>query len=231
MHIVIVSCYAYRDCWKPFFALLQKFWPDRKYPTRLVTDGIEDSDYRYLPKDITVHVGQRGKALWCQTLANGIKDITEPVMVLQEDFLLNAPVRQHLIDRALEQLKERKAGSVRLYPCPGGIEEYGDPHFAIVPKGTQYRISCQATIFDPKFLYDIAIGFHAPHDFELLGTPLADSMPQEVLAFKRDVEPWPLEYLCTAIARGKWDPDAKRLCDLHGIENDWSRRPFLVAPN
>lgn len=225
MRVVVVSCFAYRDCWVPMFALLDKFWPNHP-PVTLLTDETGDAG---LPERVSV-VELEVRASWCRILSAYCRNTAEDfLMVMQEDFFLSAPVQQHLIEHALEQMKERNAGCVRLYPCPGGEVEYSDPYFAIVPRGTQYRVSCMAAIWSPQYLRAIASRFNTPAEFELQGTPFSDTLPDEVLAFKRDVQPWPMEYLCSAIGRGLWSQDAKKLCDAHSIDVDWSLRGFQPA--
>lgn len=209
MRIAVISCEAYRDAIKPFFALMDRFWSDRPYPLTLYTDAPGES--------------------WCSVVARCAQKSDDAVMILQEDFFLSAPVNQPLIDHALEQMKARNAGMVRLYPCPGADEDYGDPYFGIVKRGSRYRISCQASIWRSDFLYAIASQFNTPQEFELMGSGLSDALPSEVLAFKRDVKPWPLEYLCTAIVNGKWSQGAKQLCDSLDIEVNWSMREFQSA--
>jgi hypothetical protein len=147
------------------------------------------------------------------------------ILLLQEDFLLNAPVHQDLIGHALEQMQSRNAGMVRLYPCPGSDEDYGDPHVGIVRKGSAYRISCQASIWRPDYLHAIASQCgDTPRDFEINGTRIAESLPDEVLAWKRESEPWPIQYYCSAISRGKWEPAALEFCRQQGVEVDLSLR-------
>lgn len=229
MKVVMISCWNYRDAWKPFFALLEKFWPDHPQAW-LLTDELQPG--ADVPDNVQVYCApSTPRWSWCEVLAGFAREVSdEPILLFQEDFFLTSPVRMDLIQRALEQLEQKKkAGSVRLYPCPGGDTDYGDPHFAIIERGTPYRISCQATIWRPSFLLKIAERFNTTIDFELCGTPFADSLPDPVLAFKRDAQPWPLEYICTGIVRGEWNPDARRLCEQHGIDVDWSRRPFQRA--
>lgn len=215
MRIAVISCWKYRDAHNPFFALFKKFWPDCPYPVELISDT-EDQPLE-----------------WCRVADNfaGFVRATtkEPILLFQEDFFLNAPVRQDLIERGLEQIKARNAGCVRLYPCPGSDEDYGDAHFGIVKRGAPYRISLQAAIWQPSYLYSIASRFSTPQEFELQGTPYSNELPHEVLAFKRDVTPWPLSYECTAIVNGKWTQGAKKLCEANGISVDWSMRGFQLA--
>lgn len=223
MRVAVISCMKYRDAIDPCMKLLRKFWPNHP-KTTIITDlayMVEgELPYSWSPNG--------GLLNWCDTITSYLR-ITDdgPVLLMQEDFWLNAPVRQDLIDHALEQMKSRNAGMIRLYPCPGADEDYGDPHYGIVKKGSRYRISCQASIWRPDYLHAIASQCGStPRDFELNGTKIAESLPDEVLAFKRESGPPAVQYLCSAISRSQWNPDAKTLCDLHGIEVDWSMRPF-----
>lgn len=229
MKIAMVSCWKYRDCWSPFLALLKRFWPDCPYQLIIATDECRtDYDFRYVIPNAEIQAYGKGKS-WCEVLAELASNVDAPLLIFQEDFLLNAPVKQELVSEALAQLILRKAGMIRLYPCPGAEGDSVNEHFGIVPKGTQYRISCQSSIFNPLYLYAIAQGLNSPADFEIEGTKRSESLPNEVLAFKREVEPWPMEYLCSAISRGKWNPDAKKLCDYYDIAVDWSLREFAPA--
>lgn len=228
MKLVVISCWAYRDAWRPFFSLLDKFWPDHPTPVWLLTDRMAGDGP--VGKTVAVYSGPHSQRWpWCQVLLNFLRahDST-PVLLMQEDFFLNAPVYEPFIEHGLKLLKDRNAGCVRLYPSPGGIEYCGDDLFALVPPGAPNRISCQAALWDPNYLAQVTQSSMSTTseagDFENLGTPFADSLPQPVLAFRRDVKPWPMEYLSSAINRGLWNPDAIRLCEKHDIPLDRSMR-------
>src|SRR5688572_25276816 len=128
MRIAIVSCWKYRDAWRPFIELMLKFWPDRPYNATLITDEYEDSREFIEGIDTPPVYLTRGKS-WSQGLAEYAVLADESILLMQEDFFLNAPVNTELVQIALEQLQERGAAMVRLYPCPGSNEDYGDPHF------------------------------------------------------------------------------------------------------
>jgi len=226
----MVSCWKYRDAWKPFIELFNRFWPDCPYGLTVATDELSGDDFPEIDNNqprICRTVGPGSS--WCEIVATVAKESDEPILLMQEDFFLNAPVQQGVVEKALQMVESQKASMVRLYPCPGAAQDSGDPHFGIIPPGTRYRISCQASIWEPIYLRRIAQPFGSPAEFEIDGTAWADHLPDEVFAFKRDVQPWPLNYLCSAIGRGLWSQDAKRLCDEHNIEVDWSLRGFQPA--
>lgn len=209
MRIAVITCESYRDAWAPFKELFAKFWPDCPYWIDFYSNQVESET-------------------WCQVVercAQAAGD--EPTMIFQEDFFLTVPVQHTLILRGLQLLKSENAGCVRLYPSPGADTEIGDPYYGIVSKGTPYRISCHASIWDPHYLSAIASQCRdhgEAGDFEHGGTQIAETIDRHVLAFKYNVRPWPLDYLASAIARGHWNPDALKLCREHGIVLD-SKRP------
>lgn len=197
--------------------LFLRFWPDCPYPMYWRTDG-EPTDYC-------------GRVQRCADASD------EPILLLQEDFFLKSLVRSDLIECALELLDWHSAGMVRLYPSPGGTEDFGHNYFARVPKGSPYRISCHASIWRPDYLARIAAGARSTGgqagDFENLGTPYSDTQDDEVLAFKRsepiDFENLPMNYIGSAVRRGQWLPEAIALCEKHGIEIDRSMRTIACV--
>lgn len=227
MLIAVVSCFKYRDAWCPCFALLDNFWPDCPYEKWLITDYMSN---QHNPGTLWFQAGEHRS--WCESIAlftklKAVKD--QSILLLQEDFFLNAQVHQDMIEHGLEQMKAREAGCVRLYPCPGADLDSGDSYFGDVSGSAKYRISCQAAIWNPRYLNRIAHGARgSATDFEINGTPLSLEIAQPVLAWKREIEPWPIQYICSAISRGKWNPDAKILCDKEGIAVDWSMRPMAA---
>lgn len=219
MRVVVLSCKKYSDAWTPFFRLFQQFWPNCPYPVWLVTDSIEGADPANLPDRVHVY----DHPSWNRILSDFCREYDdEPIMLFLEDYFLTSTPNQRLIDHALLEYMFHKAACVRLYPCPGGDEEYGDPYFARVPDHAPYRISTQVGIWYPGALRVIADNTDSPQAFELDGSRHYKGGP--IFAFKRDVQPWPLEYICTAIVRGVWQRGAIEHCERHQIPIDTSKR-------
>ncbi len=221
MRVAVITCNAYRDALKPFFELFRRFWPNCKCQISLVTDHL---NYRSdVPSN--VQVCEYGKT-WCGNFGQFAKENPEePILMLQDDFWLNAPANEDLIMQGLELLKDN-VGAVRLYPCPGADFYFDDEPFGGVYRSSRYFISCQATIWDPQFIQEIAQCDRTglARDFELDGTAWAQRYSsRDVMAFRRDQKEWPINYLCTAIVRGQYLPSAKELCDKYSIVADFSR--------
>lgn len=222
MRIAVVSCRKYRDCLLPFFSLFRKFWVNCPHEVWLLTDS---HDTGPIPdKECRVFCAGESKS-WCSVVTDFARAYTdEAILLMQEDFLINATVNELLIEKGLQQLIERNAAMARIYPCPGGDIPYGDKWYAEIPKGTRYRVSAQASIWDPISLLRISSFCETPSDFEITGSELSDHITEPFLAFRRDVQPWPLSYYCSAISRGKWEPAALEFCKQNGIEVDTSMR-------
>ena len=227
MRVAVITCKAYSDAWRPFFELFHRFWSDCPYPLWLLTNEMDSH------ADVPVEQNRifAWNIQWAKLLGAFAESDSSPVLMMQEDFFLNAPVERHMVRYALEQLQKRQAGSCRIYPCPGPDEDYGDPYLGRVQPGARYRTSCQATIWRADYLADLCARpeIFDPWTFEIYGSQYSSGRSDEVLAFKREREPWPIQYLCSAINRGQWNPHAKELCEKYGINVDWSRRRFQAV--
>lgn len=210
MRIAVITCDAYTDVVGPFAALFDKFWPGCPYPVEFHSESFTGET-------------------WCSVVARTAREANgEALLLMQDDFWLTAEPQDHLILRALGLLTKMKAGCVRLYPCPGANDEIGDEYYGSVTRGTVGRTSLQASVWDPHYLREIAVNSMSTTgeagDLENIGGSYADALPEPVLAFKRERRPWPMEYLCSAVSRGLWNPDAIKLCQQYGIELDRSMR-------
>jgi hypothetical protein len=227
MRIAVVSCWNYRDCWPAFFAFFRKFWPDCPYPITLVVDRVDDDGP--IPDNVGIAVFGGSWTENVEAYASAFDD--SPILLMQEDFWLSHPVEPELIREGLERLETApNVGAVRLYPCPGA--DPGAGNYGAIDRSEKYRTSCQATIWKPDYLRQIAEASPGGRasDFEIQGGPYASKLlPQDVLAFRREIHPWPVQYCCTAIRTGRWEPEAKALAELHGIPVDWSHRGFNAA--
>lgn len=211
MRVAVISCVGYSDAWDPFDQLFKKFWPNQDYD--LVTDS-------HSP----------GKP-WCKVVAEYAAALNEPVVMFQEDMFLTRSVDADLIQYGINRMKQHTdVGAVRFYPCPGASDWSSDPYFGQVARHTPYRNSLQLTAWQPHYLRAIAERYDTPSEFELLGSSWASRhRPELVFAFKRDVQPWPVEYICSAISRGKWEPTAIAYCAEQGIKVDTSKREMVRA--
>lgn len=232
MEVIVPTCSGYRDTWEPMHRLLDTYWPDCPWPIRVVTDirpGDAGED-PFAPFPGGIAVGRdRG---WTGNLVAALRDrdARSVILLLQDDFFLTARVRTDVLHAAARLVaSDPEVGCLRLYPCPGpadGVERgevLGLPWGEVWP-GEAYRISCQAALWRVGYLRRALACGTTAMEFELTGSQRCGAWPERVLGLLRgNPLPWPLEYLCSGITRGRWNPDALRLMEANGIRRTGTR--------
>ena len=98
--VVISSCDAYSDLWPYFFHFFFKHWPTAPTPVYLISN---EKTYRD-PRVVTIKVGPDQQ--WGTNTRNAISQIdSEFVMLLLDDFFLDAPFPEQDFQMALEQFQ------------------------------------------------------------------------------------------------------------------------------
>ena len=229
MQIIVASCGAYSDAWAPFYALFQKFWPDCPWPLTLVTDAHAN----LWPGEKSIEIGcDLG---WGPNIVVGLRKLNNPrhFLLLQEDFFLSQPVNNNMVQEALAMMSATSgAGCFRLFPCPGPDAPLTD-WYGLIKHQAAYRVSCQAAIwFRPEF-ESLAFDCRTAADFEIQGTLRASKRCACVKYYsvlRNDPNTWPINYYCSAIARGQWMPEAVEFVKAQGIPIDTSKRPIMGCP-
>ena len=213
--VLVASCDAYADVVGPFATLKQKYWPDCPFETVLVT---ETAPAAPLPGiDRVLACGSGGT--WCSRLVKALDALETPyVLMLCEDYYLEAPVDTALILRRLEQAKVYEALNLRLIPNPEtkipyreGLREYR--------KNTAYCIATQAGIWDRRFLRCLAQGKASIWEFERHGSfDLAGETRPLLVTPTREFP------FVDAVHKGYWEPWGVRALKENGIAYDFSKR-------
>lgn len=229
MDIVVASCGTYSDAWAPFVHLFRKFWPDCPYRLCLVTDRLAEP----WPGDIAVEIG--ADMGWGPNLVAGIRKLGSPqhVLLMQEDFFLNAPVRTDVIARALKVMQEGWTNACfRLYPCPGPDVPLED-WYGLIRHDAPYRVSCQAAIWSRPELEVLLRDMSTAANFEIDGTRRCQKRCRCLKFYsvlRGESNQWPMQYYCSAISRGEWEPDAVAFARTQGAVVDTNRRAVRGCP-
>jgi hypothetical protein len=217
--IVVSSCDAFFDAWRPFHAFFEKFWPDCPFEIFLVTNELEVIS----PRLRSIAVGpDRG---WSTNLLQALEQVAHPhVLYFQEDYFLTAPVHRAQLARDFEEAMANNADSLCFRArsdADSGFEPLND-RFGIVPLSSDGRTRCQVTLWKRAALHSILRPGETAWDFEARGSGRTQAM--RILSYRqRDNAPIP--YLMSAISRGFWMPDAIALCAMHGVRIDPFFRP------
>lgn len=108
--IVINTCDAYEDVLRVFFAAFDDYWPNSEYP---IVINSETKNFNNI-KAIT-HLARVGEFSWGKRLRSTLESIdTEFVLMLYDDFILDAPVRLEDFYKA-EQLLIQKINTSVVY--------------------------------------------------------------------------------------------------------------------
>jgi hypothetical protein len=219
--VLVSSCDKYHDLWNPFFTLFFRYWPDCPYPVYLVSNHLIYSDSRVN----TIAVGDDRD--WSSSLKNALLHITQPYLILLlEDYLIEERVDTEYIEALTVYMKKRKAGCLRIFPTPGPNVGCVDNHrVGEISKGSDYRLSLQAAIWDREVLLGLLRVGESPWELEILGSKRTDMLDMPFLSVERNRQGvYPITYFCTAVLRGKWMPDAVKLCKKNGINIDLRAR-------
>ncbi len=221
--VLVVSCDKYKDLWMPFFSFFFKYWHDCPYPVYLSSNHSIYNDSRV--KTITV-----GDDIdWSSGFHKILEQIPHTyVILLLEDYLLKQPVNSDRIQALTAYMKQKMAGCLRLFPCPGPNVLCNDNiEVGEILKRSDYRLSLQAAIWDRQVLLSLLREGETPWQLEVLGSKRTDALDVPFLSiWRNNSQVYPITYFCTAVVRGKWVPDAVELCKKEGIDIDLTIRPL-----
>jgi hypothetical protein len=234
--VLVNSSRGYRDCWFPFFRLLEIYWPECRFPLYL---NVEEGLYQHPSLAVTCLThpdGSLGTRLpWSDQLLASLEMIPERyVLYMQEDYFLDAPVDHVRLEECLALAIGAGLGCVHLTPygSHGGRTTAELPYLVDVPRISHYRFSNQAAIWDKAVLASYVRPGESAWETEILGTLRSWSRPEPVRAVMEAAAGGPvMSYTGTGIIRGTWHPAVQPLFEKHGIDIDFSRRGFYDFPS
>ena len=221
--VVVSSCDAFFDAWRPFAQFLNKFWPDCPLPIFLLTNELQIRS----PRLRSIAIGpDRG---WSSNLMAALPRIESPyVLYLQEDYFLTAPVASAPLAQDFAEVIGSGTDSLcfRARSKPDGNFQPLNDRYGSVPLESDGRTRCQVTLWKKEALQSILREGETAWDFEARGS--ARSQKMRILSYGRR-ENTPIPYLMSAISRGLWMPEAIELCRTHEVTIDPFFRPVSPA--
>jgi hypothetical protein len=230
--VFVNSSDSYADCWRPFFQLFRRYWPQCSAPVFLNTErsGWDQGD---VPVVCTrVQAGCPGRLTWSQCLGAGLAQVPTPlVLYMQEDYFLHRPVlHSRIMDAARFMLATPSVAHVGLtkHGSRGPHDQCGIPGMLRIRRDAAYRISTQAGLWRTSALASYLDSRENGWMFEIYGTWRARR--RDDLFLTMDCDPAyggpPVDYLHTGIIKGRWLPGIEDVFRAHGIEVDFSERGF-----
>jgi hypothetical protein len=210
--IVVSSCDAFFDAWRPFVFFFRKHWRDCPFPVFFIVNRLQVRSNFVQP----ISVGADRD--WASNMIAALPSIPHPyILYFQEDYFLNGPIKNDQLAADLAYALDNDAASFCFY-ARSQIEPHFQPlndRFGIVPSDSDGRTRLQVTLWKKEVLRATLRAGESAWNMEAR----ASERTRDLLAIsyfqRRDV---PIPYLASAIVRGLWTPQAIALCKEAGVK-------------
>jgi len=209
--IVVSSCDAFFDAWRPFVFFFRKYWGDCPFPLFLIVNRLQVRSNLLQP--ITVGPDQG----WATNMQIALKQITQPyVLYLQEDYFLNGTVNGRQLAGDFAYAFDHDVASFCFYGRSKLETDFAplNDRFGIVPRDSDGRTRLQVTLWKKDVLQSALRPGESAWNMEAR----ASERTRHLLALsymRRDNIPIP--YLMSAISRRLWTPEAISLCQREHV--------------
>jgi hypothetical protein len=210
--IVVSSCDAFFDAWRPFAFFFRKHWSDCPFPVYLIVNRLDVRSKIIQP----IQVGRDRD--WATNMATALASIPQPyILYFQEDYFLNGAVNNALLAQDFAYAFENDAASFCFYarsqPEPN-FQPLND-RFGIVPRDSDGRTRLQVTLWKKDVLQATLRPGESAWNMEARASERTRDLLVLSYSQRRDA---PIPYLMSAIVRGLWTPQAISLCKQAGVE-------------
>lgn len=171
--LLVSTCDSYSDLWKPFFTLLNKYWPTIDCPIYLITESKKVS-FNGLNVHCPLDFHQK-RNTWSERLLEVLEIIdTEYLILILDDFWLKEPVNVTLIERFVEYISEDlDIGFICLRKQPLNDSDVpSDKYSELIRYGKRnpYRINAQIGLWRKSYLHKILRKHETAWEFEWYGS-------------------------------------------------------------
>ncbi len=226
--IMITSCDAYRECWKPIIYSLDKYWPDCEFPRYIVTN-YKDAE---LPNTTIVKVGDDHRS-WCNLARMGMEAIKEEyVIYFQDDYWLNKRVNNDAIKQHLDYFDRNNLDFLKINAdMPRDKNRIGDTDYCWNYPNIRYSINTAVAIWRKSTISKLMIQnwsgweferniipYIAENHIELKSQTLHSSVVKE-----KGINTIPQN----AIVRGVWTQAAVSFLKENGMEEVLAKRKVM----
>ena len=228
--IVINTCDDYSDVLDIFFKALEKWWPDCPYPIVINTESNQSS----LSYPATVHTssGESTTDDWGERLLSTLAEIeSEFVLMVYDDFILEAKVENNQIKKALKLLQSQENAAVTYLintSSPLMVNDSSDL-FVPIKDRIEYRLNSAPGIWRRQVLIEYTSPGDTPWAWEVFGTykTWGDALSYYSINPKQN-DIFSYNYSKGgAIYRGKWvKPVVEKAMINYPLSIDWNKRGF-----
>jgi hypothetical protein len=210
--IVVSSCDAFFDAWRPFVFFFRKHWSDCPFPAYLIVNRLRVRSSVIQP----IAVGRDRD--WAANMEIALNQISQPyVLYFQEDYFLKGPVHTDQLAADFAYAFEHDAASFCFYPRSKLEENFAplNDRYGIVPRDSDGRTRLQVTLWKKAVLQSALRPGESAWNMEARASERTRDLL--ALSYMRQ-ENLPIPYLMSAISRRLWTPEAISLCEREGLE-------------
>lgn len=204
--IVVSSCDAFFDAWRPFLFFFRKHWGDCPFPVFLIVNRLRVRSNFLQP----IAVGPDRD--WASNMQIALPQITQPYLLyFQEDYFLTDQVQREQLAADFAYAFERDAASFCFYGRSQLERDFVplNDRFGIVPRESDGRTRLQVTLWKKEVLQGILKPGETAWNMEAR----ASDRTRDLLTLSyMGRENIPIPYLMSAISRRLWTPEAISLC-------------------
>jgi hypothetical protein len=226
--IVVNTCDAYYDVLGIFFHAFQDCWPDCPYPVVINT---ESRTYTH-PARVHHYTSPSGSDDWGGRLRATLSTIdSEFVMMLYDDFILDAPVSHERVHHALGLLLAEPSAAVTYLidsALPLSSTDTDDVFVALKDR-VDYRLNSAPAIWRKQALMEYTQPGDTPWAWEVFGTYRTWGDGRVFYSLNpNQVDIYPYNHnKGGAIYRGKWVREVvDMVAQKYSLNIDWSLRGF-----
>lgn len=169
MSVIVNTCDAYQDVLDVFFYAFEEYWPDCPYSVVINTESNQGS----YPATVHNYVNPKGGDDWGARLLSTLNSIdSEFVLMVYDDFILDAPISNQRINLALEMMRDKPTVAVTyLINTQLPLDDTNtDEMFITVKDKVDYRLNSAPAIWRRQDLMNYTATGDTPWAWEVFGT-------------------------------------------------------------
>jgi hypothetical protein len=226
--VVVNTCDAYHDVLAIFFHALRDYWPDCPYPVVINTE----SNMHDYPALVHNHRSKNGVDDWGERLRSTLSSIDSKfVLMLYDDFILDATVSNQRVQAALELLQSQAHTAVIYLINTSRPLQWmsSDDVFIPLQDEVDYRLNSAPAIWRKQTLMDYTSAGDTPWAWEVFGTYKTwgdGRLFYSLNPCQTDIYSYNYKK-GGAIYRGKWVKEVvEQVAQKYPLGIDWSLRGF-----
>lgn len=231
--IMITSCDAYMDCWKPMIFSLDKYWPDCEWPRYIVTNYKEDNS---LFNTGFVKVGD-DKRSWCNLARMGMEAIdAEYILFFQEDYWLGRKVDNEAIKAHVKYMDDNHVDYLKIQDDIRRDDlRIGNSDYCMNPIDMRYAFNTAIAFWRKTAILQLLPEDWNGWQFERQITPYVKEhniqINSQTLYSTQYVAKGIKTIQGDAIVRGVWTPSAVEFMKQYGFEDVLTKREVMGPVN